>query len=252
MNYPGREKNPHRRLSVNLDHIATLRRVRKVNYPDLLLAAGLCETGGAHGITLHLRGDRRHIQDEDVIRIRENSLLPVTLEMAVTQEMAEFAVNHRIHTVTLVPERPSELTTEGGLDIVKNYKEIAEYVKNLKSAGISVTAFTEPDPEQIQAARESGCDSVELHTGRYAVLFPDGAAAYAGELERIERAASAGTALGMRMNCGHGLHYQNIQNLAAMKEISEFSIGHGIVSRAVFTGLEKAVKDMADLILWNF
>jgi pyridoxine 5-phosphate synthase len=246
------KRNIKRRLSVNLDHIATLRQVRKINYPDLMLAAGITELGGADGITLHLRGDRRHIQDDDVKKIKVNSILPVTLEMAATEEMLSFAAENRIHTVTLVPERPSELTTEGGLDIAKNISNLTHYIKLLKGHGIKVTAFTEPDSEQIHASFEAGCDAVEMHTGRYALVYPEGIQAYKNELERIEKAASLGVSKGLLMNCGHGLHYQNVLPLAAIHDISEFSIGHGIVSRAVFTGLEKAVREMADLILWNF
>lgn len=235
-----------RALSVNLDHIATLRQARRTAYPSLTTAAGLCEVAGADGITLHLRADRRHIQDRDLELLREISLLPLTLEMAPTEEMLQIALRTRPHAVTLVPERQMEITTEGGLDAVKAAGTVAPVVAALKDAGIIACLFLEPDLTQIHRAREMGADSVELHTGRYATLFDD-ARKHGAELHRIQEAVALGSSLGLRMNAGHGLHYQNIRPLAALHELSEFSIGHSIISRSIFVGLERAVSEMAAL-----
>ncbi|MBU43382.1 MAG: pyridoxine 5'-phosphate synthase [Spirochaetaceae bacterium] len=238
-----------RSLSVNLDHMATLRQVRQTNYPSLTTAAGICEVAGADGVTLHLREDRRHIQDRDLELLRETSLLPITLEMGSTPEMLAIALKTRPHAVTLVPERRQELTTEGGLDAVGLEKQLVPVVSDLKSKGIVVCLFLEPDVDQIQKAHSLGCDSVELHTGAYALDWEQSRTqAIEKHLSRIEIAVKKGTELGLQMNAGHGLHYQNIRPLAALKGLTEFSIGHSIICRSLFVGLEKAVREMADLI----
>lgn len=235
-----------RALSVNLDHIATLRQARKTAYPSLTTAAGICEIAGADGITLHLREDRRHIQDRDLELISEISLLPVTLEMAPTEEMLHIALKHRPYTVTLVPEHRLEITTEGGIDAIRSASILKPVVDALKSEGIRACLFLEPERDQIEQARALGADSVELHTGRYAGLFDD--RKHGEELNRIELAVAYGVSLGLQMNAGHGLHYQNIRPLAAIKGLQEFSIGHAIVSRSVFIGLERAIREMGDLV----
>ena len=241
-----------RSLSVNLDHIATLRQVRRTRYPDLATAAGLCELAGADGITLHLRGDRRHIQDRDLDVIRTTSLLPMTFEMAPTAEMLEIALRIKPRTVTLVPERPEELTTEGGLRVDAMREEITRMTDLLKQDGIRVLMFIEPDEAQLRSSKDVGADGVELHTGRYALLGEEENYIEASaERERIRQAARIGQELGLMINAGHGLHYQNVQALAAIPGLEEFSIGHGIVARAVLVGLERAVREMRELIEKN-
>jgi len=235
-----------RALSVNLDHIATLRQARGTAYPSLTTAAGICEIAGADGITLHLREDRRHIQDRDLELISEISLLPVTLEMAPTEEMLRIALQRRPYTVTLVPEHRLEITTEGGIDAIRSASILKPVVDALKSEGIRACLFLEPERDQIEQARALGADSVELHTGRYAELFDE--RRHGEDLKRIELAVAYGNSLGLQMNAGHGLHYQNIRPLAAQKGLQEFSIGHAIVSRSVFVGLERAIREMADLV----
>jgi len=238
-----------RALSVNLDHIATLARVRNTRYPALTTAAGICEIAGADGITLHLRGDRRHIQDRDVALIKETSLLPLTLEMGATQEMVKIASRIKPCTVTLVPERPEELTTEGGLNIKEYRDHLSTVTGELKKNKIRVCLFLEPDPDHVVLAREIGAECIELHTGRYAQLGEDGEYEERSlEFDRILKAVEEGRRLGIIMNAGHGLHYQNVEPLAEIKDISEFSIGHGIVCRAVMTGLQNAVTEMVKQI----
>ncbi|MCB1169256.1 MAG: pyridoxine 5'-phosphate synthase [Leptospiraceae bacterium] len=238
-----------RSLSVNLDHMATLRQVRHTSYPSLTTAAGICEVAGADGVTLHLREDRRHIQDRDLEILRETSLLPITLEMGSTEEMVAIALRTRPHAVTLVPERRQELTTEGGLDAIKLEKQLSDVVSRLKQKGIVVCLFLEPDTAQIEKAHSLGCDSVELHTGAYALDWEESRTqAIEKHLSRIQDSVDRGCELGLQMNAGHGLHYQNIRPLAAIEGLTEFSIGHSIICRSLFVGLEKAVREMAWLI----
>ena len=238
-----------RSLSVNLDHMATLRQVRRTTYPSLTTAAGICEVAGADGVTLHLREDRRHIQDRDLELLRETSLLPITLEMGSTDEMVDIALRNRPHAVTLVPERRQELTTEGGLDAVKLAPALESVVGRLKEQGIIVCLFLEPDPAQIDTAARLKCDSVELHTGAYALDWEKSRTdAISNHLSRIGAVVRQGVELGMQMNAGHGLHYQNIRPLAALEGLTEFSIGHSIICRSLFVGLEKAVREMGALI----
>ncbi len=238
-----------RSLSVNLDHIATLREARKTNYPSLVTAAGICEVAGADGITLHLRQDRRHVQDKDLELIREITLLTLTLEMAPTEEMLKIALRNKPDAVTIVPERRMEITTEGGLDLKKSFN-IKPLIEKLLENQIKVFLFLEPDLEQIYLAKEFFVNGVEIHTGKYSVLFhrfyPE---KYKEELEKIKKAAETGVSLGLQINAGHGIHYQNVKLLAEIKAITEFSIGHSIVSRSIYVGLEKAIQEMKDLIL---
>lgn len=235
-----------RALSVNIDHVATLRQARRTTYPSLATAAGICEVAGADGITLHLREDRRHIQDEDLKVLSEISLLPLTLEMAPTEEMLGIALQYRPRAVTLVPENRLEITTEGGIDAIRSASSLKPVLQALKEAGIRTCLFLEPDPGQIEQARTLQADSVELHTGRYAELFD--VQKHLPELQRIDEAVKLGRSLGLQMNAGHGLHYRNIRPLAALSGLQEFSIGHSIVSRSIFVGLERAVREMAELV----
>jgi len=238
-----------RSLSVNLDHIATLREARKTSYPSITTAAGICEVAGADGITLHLREDRRHIKDRDLEIIRNITLLPLTLEMAPTEEILEIATINKPDAVTLVPERRMEITTEGGLDLTKDQKKILSIIQELKRQNIKVCLFLEPIIEQIKIAKELGADAVEIHTGKYAVLFDRfNPSKYQEELNHIKESVEYGVSIGLQMNAGHGIHYHNVRPLAKIPEISEFSIGHSIVSRSIFVGLERAIKEMAELI----
>ncbi len=238
-----------RTLSVNLDHIATIREARKTPYPSLTTAAGICEVAGADGITLHLRQDRRHVQDRDLEIIREITLLPLTLEMAPTEEMLNIALKNKPNAVTLVPERRMEITTEGGLDLTKNKDNIKYIIQELKKNNIKVCLFLEPDLKQIELAKNLDADAVEIHTGKYSILFDRfNPAKYDEELNKIKEAAKFGSELKLQMNAGHGIHYHNVRPLAKIEYISEFSIGHSIVSRSIFVGLEKAIKEMAEII----
>ncbi len=238
-----------RTLSVNLDHIATIREARKTSYPSLTTAAGICEVAGADGITLHLRQDRRHVQDRDLEIIREITLLPLTLEMAPTEEMLNIALKNKPDAVTLVPERRMEITTEGGLDLTKNKDQIKDIIYELKKNNIKVCLFLEPDLKQIELAKDFHADAVEIHTGKYSILFDRfNPSKYEEELNKIKEAAKFGSELNLQVNAGHGIHYHNVKPLANIEYISEFSIGHSIVSRSIFVGLEKAIKEMAELI----
>jgi len=235
------------RLGVNIDHVATLRQARGGREPDPVWAAALAELGGAEGITVHLREDRRHIQDRDLRLLRETVAVGLNLEMSVEPGIVEIAVRTRPDQVTLVPERRTELTTEGGLDVVGQFARVAEAVARCRDAGLAVSLFIDPDPAQVEASRRAGAGAVELHTGRYADA-PTGA-----DRERERRAladAGAGAvALGLALHAGHGLNYQNVGPVAAIAGMAELNIGHSIVSRAVFVGMEKAVREMKTCIL---
>lgn len=228
-------------LGVNIDHVATLRQARRIDYPDPVQAAALAERAGADNITLHLREDRRHIQDADVERLRPLLQTRMNLELAVTDEMLAFARRIRPQDCCLVPERRAEITTEGGLDIVGQQGRIRESCALLAAAGIRVALFIDADPAQIEASARSGAPVVELHTGRYCDVH--GAAA-AAELERLRAGARLAASLGLEVHAGHGLHYRNVGAVAAIPEIVELNIGHSIVARAVFVGLESAVREM--------
>jgi len=236
-------------LGVNIDHVATLRQQRHTTYPDPIEAARRAEDAGADLITLHLREDRRHIQDADVDAMRPVLRTRMNLECAITPAMLEIACRVRPHDVCLVPERREELTTEGGLDVVTHFNAVHDAVSRLHDAGIRVSLFIDPEEAQLEAAQRAGATVVELHTGAYAQA-DNNPTAQVAELERLRRAAAAGVALGFRVNAGHGLHYSNVQAVAAIEGIAELNIGHAIVARAVFDGWEKAIRDMkAEMII---
>ncbi len=233
-------------LGVNIDHIATLRQARGTRYPSPVQAALLAEYAGADAITLHLREDRRHIQDRDLEILREVLTTRMNLEMAVTDEMLAIAVKTRPHDACLVPERRLELTTEGGLDVVGHFNRVREACGVLAAAGIRVSLFINADREQLDAAREAGAPVVELHTGHYAELETE--AERKVELERLRTATDYGVALGLRINAGHGLNYHNTRPVAALPNLSELNIGHAIVAQALFVGWEAAVREMKTLM----
>jgi pyridoxine 5-phosphate synthase len=234
------------RLGVNVDHVATLRQARGVRYPDPVAAAVAAELAGADNITVHLREDRRHIQERDVQVLRRIVQTRLNLEMAAVPEMVKFALDVAPDSVTLVPERREELTTEGGLDLRAAFEPVREAVGALAESGVHASVFIDPDPAQIERAREAGAHSIEIHTGRYCDA-PDEAAA-GRELALIRRAAREAAAIGLEVHAGHGLNLQNARAVAAIHEIIEFNIGHSIISRAVFVGLERAVSEMKDLV----
>ena len=233
-------------LGVNIDHVATLRQARGTAYPDPVEAARICESSGANLITLHLREDRRHILDDDVSRIRDMITTRMNLEMAVTPEMNRIARKIQPDDVCLVPEKRQELTTEGGLDVAGQRETLTPFVEGLEGAGIRVSLFIDPESAQIQASAEVGASAIELHTGTYAEAEGSGRAVR--ERDRLSAATDLGLSLGLRVNAGHGLHYTNVQPIAAMKGISELNIGHAIVARAVFSGLADAVREMRELM----
>jgi pyridoxine 5-phosphate synthase len=232
-------------LGVNIDHVATLRQARRTRYPDPLHAALLAEEAGADSITLHLREDRRHIQERDVTMMREALQTRMNLEMAVTEEMIRIAQKVLPQDCCLVPESRQEVTTEGGLDVEGQGARVADAVKALGGAGIRVSLFIDPDLAQIEAAQRAGAPVIELHTGAYA---DSTGAARAREFERLLGAAKFAARLGLIVNAGHGLNYHNVEPIAAIQEIVELNIGHAIVARAVFDGLAKAVRDMKELM----
>lgn len=234
-------------LGVNIDHVATLRNARGTTYPDPVQAALLAEEAGADGITLHLREDRRHIRDADVEAIRPQLRTRMNLESAVTPEMIDFACRIKPHDVCLVPERRNEVTTEGGLDVVTHFADVSAAVKRLQSEGIRVSLFIDADPIQIKAAAEAGAPVIEIHTGRYAEARTEDEVHC--ELERVQTAVAEGVKHGLRVNAGHGLHYTNVQAIAAIPEIAELNIGHAIVAHAVFIGWQNAVKEMKSIMV---
>jgi pyridoxine 5-phosphate synthase len=243
------------KLNVNIDHVATIREARKTIEPSIITAAVICEQAGAHGITVHLRGDRRHIQDRDIELLREVVTTYLNVEMAATEEMLAIALKTRPDAVSLVPESPNEITTEGGLNVVGNFEIIKDVTSHLKSAGIFVSHFIDPDIEQIEASANAGAQQIELCTAEYAELTLSSRAAHGegarradAEVERIRRAAEHAKSLGLIVAAGHGLTYRNIGALAAISEITEFNIGHNIISRSVFTGLYRAVEEMIGAI----
>ena len=236
----------HLKLGVNVDHVATLRQARRAHYPDPVTAAALAELGGAEQITIHLREDRRHIQDRDLKILRETVRNQLNLEMAATQDMVKIGYDVKPDICTLVPERREELTTEGGLDAVGGRDSIRKVVKNLKDGEMQVSLFIDPDIDQVRAAHKCDADRVELHTGRY--CDARGAADRARELARIIDAAKASAKLGMKVAAGHGLNYDNVLPIVAIEEIEELNIGHAIVARAVLVGMERAVADMVRLM----
>jgi len=234
-------------LGVNIDHVATLRQARGTEYPSVAEAARVAEAHGADLITVHLREDRRHIQDHDLPVLMEQSRTRLNLEMAMTDEMLAIALSHRPEDVCLVPERRAELTTEGGLDVVAGFDRVREFSRELGAAGIRVSLFIDPELEQVRAAAESGAPVIELHTGRYADA-PDAATSRL-QLDRLKQAATVAESAGLVVNAGHGLHYGNIADVAGLGAIREFNIGHAIVARAIFTGLGPAVAEMKQLLI---
>ncbi len=232
-------------LGVNIDHVATLRQARRGRHPDPVHAALLAEQAGADSITLHLREDRRHIQDRDVRVMREALQTRMNLEMAVTDEMVRIAQGVQPQDCCLVPESRQEITTEGGLDVAGQPARVSDACKALGGAGIRVSLFIDPDPRQIEAAQRAGAPVIELHTGAYAEAT---GAAQAREFERLRAAAQVAASFGLTVNAGHGLNYHNVEPIAAIAEVVELNIGHAIVSRAVFDGLHRAVRDMKDLM----
>ena len=233
-------------LGVNIDHVATLRQARGTAYPDPVRAALLAEDAGADAITLHLREDRRHIQDRDVFELREKLRTRMNLESALTGEMIRIATLVRPRDVCLVPERRQELTTEGGLDVAGQIDRVRDACRELAGAGIQVSLFIGADRGQIDAAKAAGAPVVEIHTGHYA---DTGGQEQAAELERIRSAVDHARALGLKVNAGHGLNYDNVQPIAAIAGIAELNIGHAIVAQALFTGWQPAVREMKRLML---
>ena len=232
-------------LGVNIDHIANVRQARKTVEPDPVQFAFLAELGGADSITVHLREDRRHIQDRDVFLLKETIKTKLNLEMAATQEMLEIATKLLPDYVTLVPEKREEVTTEGGLDVKSNMKYLKKFVENLINSNIQVSAFIDPLSEQINYSNEIGFKFIELHTGKYAEL--SGYEQYE-ELQRIIESTNEANDLGLVVNAGHGLNYNNVKNIASIKNMNELNIGHSIVARALAVGLEKSVREMKSLI----
>ena len=243
------------KLNVNIDHVATIREARKTIEPSIITAAVVCEQAGAHGITVHIRQDRRHIQDRDISVLREVVTTYLNVEMATNAEMINIAVQTKPDAVSLVPENPNEITTEGGLDVVKNSENVRVAVNRLREIGIFTSIFIDPEMRQIEAAKNAGAQQVELCTAEYAELTLSARAAHGAgyekaqaEIERIKRAAAYAKSLDLIVAAGHGLTYRNIGALAAIPEIAEFNIGHNIISRAVFVGLYKAVEEMVQAI----
>ena len=234
-------------LGVNIDHVATLRNARGTSYPDPVLAAGLAEQAGADGITIHLREDRRHITDRDVEILRQTLQTPMNLEMSVTEEMVAIACRIKPHFVCLVPEKRTEVTTEGGLDVAGQLAKVQAAISRLAEVGTQVSLFIDADHAQIDAAVAVGAPYIEIHTGRYADATST--AEQLEELARIQEAARYAHGLGLRVNAGHGLHYHNVKPIAAIPEMEELNIGHAIIGRAVFEGLPAAVAEMKRLMI---
>lgn len=245
------------RLYINIDHIATIREARRTTEPDPVRAAVLAELGGADGITVHLRLDRRHIQDRDLRLLSETVRTGLNLEIAAEPEMLAIALELAPMAVTLVPERPDEVTTEGGLSLgtAEQRAKIGAAVDELRGAGLRTSLFTDPVPETLPIAAELGADAIELHTGEYAVRWArrypgkEAESGLAEELQRLRRAAAKGRSVGLDIHAGHGLTYENVAPVAAIPEIEELNIGHSVVSRAVLVGLERAVREMKEIII---
>ena len=232
------------RLAVNIDHIATLREARRAREPEPLAAAFAAEMAGAKGITVHLRGDRRHIKERDLEILRQAIATKLNVEMAVTPDMAGVALQVRPDQVTLVPERPQELTTEGGLNVVAQSAAVKDFTKQMQDAGIRVSIFLDPDADQVRGAKSVGADAVEINTGRYA----ESVSTVDAELKRIKDAAALAARHDLEVLAGHGLNYTNVQAITAIPEIVELNIGHSIVARAAIVGMDRAVRDMVALL----
>jgi len=243
------------KLNVNIDHVATVRQARKTIEPNLVAAAMICEQSGADGITVHLRQDRRHIQDDDIKILRSVVTTYINVEMAATEAMMRIAVETKPEAVSLVPENPNEITTEGGLDVVGNFETVKAAIERLRDAGIFASIFIDPDARQIEAAYGAGAQQIEICTAEYAELtlssraaHGEGAMRAAQEVKRIDDAATLAAQFGLVVAAGHGLTVRNVGALAALSEIKEFNIGHSIISRSIFVGLETAVKEMINAI----
>lgn len=234
------------RLSVNVDHVATVRQARRAKEPDPVTAAALAELGGADAITIHLREDRRHIQDRDAIIIRKTIKTKLNLEMAATQEMLKIALELKPDMVTLVPEKRQELTTEGGLDVRAHKGYLKKFIATIKGAGIRVNLFIDPEPEQVKASHRIYTNGIEIHTGRYSEAKTLNERDK--ELKRICNTVLLASRLGMAVHAGHGLDYYNVKKVAEIKEIEEFAIGFSIIAKSMFVGIEKAVREMKDLV----
>jgi len=243
------------RLNVNIDHVATVRQARRAPEPNVVAAAMLCEQAGADGITVHLRGDRRHIQDDDIRALRQTVTTYLNLEMAATEEMLKIALEIRPDAVTLVPESPNEITTEGGLNVSGNIAIVRAAVSRLRQAGILASLFIDPNTKQIEATHEINAQQIELCTAPYAEatlgargFHGEGALRVGQELRRLREAAALGMQYGLLIAAGHGLTYRNVAAVAAISDVAEFNIGHNIIARSIFVGLEKAVSEMRDVI----
>jgi pyridoxine 5-phosphate synthase len=233
-------------LSVNVDHVATIREARGIDEPDPVLAAGIAELAGAEGIICHLREDRRHIQDRDLSLLRKTVKTTLNLEMAAVKELVDIALTVKPDMVTLVPEKREELTTEGGLDVIRNKEEYERVTATLKEAGISVSFFIDPNPDQIQESFNAGADIIEIHTGLYSEAKSE--PEILKEFEKISQAAKVAKKLKLRVHAGHGLNYVNIKRFSSIPEIEEYSIGHSIIARAVMVGMDQATREMVKLV----
>ena len=242
---PRRTTMPH--LAINVDHVATIRQARGITEPDPVLAAGICELAGAKGIVVHLREDRRHIQDRDVQLLRRTVKTKLNLEMATAKEIIDIALDIKPDMITLVPEKRQELTTEGGLDVIGNEKKLSKTIRKMSKAGIPVSIFIDPDASQIEASLEVGATFVELHTGRYCDAKTE--KERDREFRLIEQSAELAFESGLRVNAGHGLDYRTTTRIAALPFIEELSIGHAVITRAVYVGLDQAVREMLDCIV---
>ncbi len=243
------------RLNINIDHVATVRQARRAPEPSVVAAATVCEQAGADGITVHLRGDRRHIQDADLFVLRQAVTTYLNVEMAATEEMMKIAIDVKPEAVSLVPENPGEITTEGGLNVLANVAIVRAAVNRLRESGIMASLFIDPDPNQIEAAREVNAQQVELCTAAYAEstlgasgIHGEGAARANHELRRLREGAALAAQYGLHVAAGHGLTMRNVGAVARISEVSEFNIGHHIISRAVFIGLDRAVREMRQAI----
>ena len=243
------------KLNVNIDHVATVREARKTIEPSVISAAIACEQAGANGITVHLRQDRRHIQDKDIELLRRIVTTYLNVEMSATEEMIKIALQTLPEAVSLVPENPNEITTEGGLDVLKNFEAVQSAIEQLREAEIFTSVFIDPNENQIEAAKRAGAQQIELCTAEYAEITLDGKSAHGEklkraeeELKRIKNAAESASSLGLVVAAGHGLTYRNVGALASMREITEFNIGHNIISRSIFVGLNQAVREMIEAI----
>jgi pyridoxine 5-phosphate synthase len=240
-----KSQEDHMLLGVNVDHVATVREARKETEPDPVLAAGLAIRGGADGITVHLREDRRHINDRDLKAVRRKVKIELNLEMAATDEMTAIAMKVMPDLVTLVPEKRAELTTEGGLDLRRSKKKISKAIKTIQGRGIPVSLFINPDTVDVEMSKELGARMVEIHTGLYANA---GGKQKVKELQRVKEAVNIGLDIGLEVNAGHGLNYINVKKVAAIKGLRGLYIGHSIIANSIYLGLEKAVRDMKRLI----